>query len=88
MVASRFIVAAAACVILLHFAAESYKSHCNGGVGGGNGALAAVFSDFGRYNFPFKNSISRLLQNRPFSVLALRSGFGAANRCNFWSRCG
>ena len=28
-----------------------------------------------------------MLQNRRFSALASRSGFGAANRCNLWSRC-
>ena len=32
MAASRFLVAAAACVVLLRFAAESRKSHCNGNV--------------------------------------------------------
>ena len=47
MAASRFLRAAAACVILLHFGAESHKSHCNGGVRRVNGALAADFFDFG-----------------------------------------
>ena len=32
MAASRFLLAAAACVILLRFAAESHKSYCNGSV--------------------------------------------------------
>ena len=41
MAASRLLLAAAACVILLRFAAESRKSHCNGSVRRVNGALAA-----------------------------------------------
>ena len=43
MAASRLLLLAAACVILLRFAAESRKSHCNGSVGRVNGALAAIF---------------------------------------------
>ena len=47
MAASRFIVAAAACVILLRFPAESRTSLSNGRVKrGGNGALAADFFQF------------------------------------------
>ena len=38
---SRLLLVAAACVILLRFAAESRKSHCNGSVRCVNGALAA-----------------------------------------------
>ena len=49
--ASRFFVVAAACAILLHFAAESCKSHCNGGVRVANAALAAKFFDFGTSPF-------------------------------------
>ena len=51
--ASRFLPAAAACVILLRFAAESRKSHCNGHVRRVNGALAADFSEFGSDDFHF-----------------------------------
>ena len=54
MAASRFIVAAAACVILLGFSAESCKSHCNGGVKVAKAAFAATFVDFGTIHFPFK----------------------------------
>ena len=54
MAASRFLVAAGACVILLCFAAESRESHCNGKVKRVNGALAADFSDFGTDDFPIK----------------------------------
>ena len=57
--ASRFLIAAAACVILLRFAAASRESHGNGGVRRGNGALIADFLDFGSddvpFKFPFKN---------------------------------
>ena len=53
MAASRFLDAAAACVILLRFAAESCTSHCNGSVRRVNGALAADYFDFGNDDFPF-----------------------------------
>ena len=43
MAASRLLLAAAACVILLRFAAESRKSHCNGSVRRVNDALVANF---------------------------------------------
>ena len=43
MAASRLLLAAAACVILLRFAAESRKSHCNGSVRRVKGALGTVF---------------------------------------------
>ena len=47
MAASRFLVAAAACIILLCFSAESCKSDCNGSVKRATGALAEDFVDFG-----------------------------------------
>ena len=86
MVASRFLVAAAGCMLLLRFAAESRESHCNGNVRRVNGALGANFSNFGSDDFPFKVLLKKVLQNRRFSALAARSGFGSANRCNLWSR--
>ena len=43
MAASRFLLAAAACVILLRFAAESRKSHCNGSVRRVKGEKVAIF---------------------------------------------
>ena len=52
--ASRILLVAAPCVILLCFAAESCKSHCNGGVRVANAALAAKFFDFGTIHFPVK----------------------------------
>ena len=54
MAASGFLVAAAACVILLCFAAETRESHCNGSVRRVNGALAADFFDCGNDVFPSK----------------------------------
>ena len=86
MAASRFLVAPAARVVLSRFAAESRESDCNGGMRIANGALAAHFFDFGNDDFPFKIPFKKVLQNRRFSALVLRSGFQAANRCNLWSR--
>ena len=56
---SRFFVAAAASVILVCFAAESCKSHCNGGVKVTNPALVAIFFDFGNIHFPFENPFKK-----------------------------
>ena len=48
MAASRFLIAAAAAgIILLCFAAEGRRSHCNGCMKVANGALAADFFHFG-----------------------------------------
>ena len=52
MAASSFLAAAAACIILLCFAAEGRKSQCNGGVKVANGALAVICPFW--YYFPFK----------------------------------
>ena len=60
--ASRILLVAAPCVILLCFAAESCKSHCNGGVKVANPALAAKFFHFVTIHFPLK---------KPFKKLAL-----------------
>ena len=60
--ASRFLFVAAACVLLLCFAAESCKSHCNGGVKVANLALAAKFFDFGTIHFPFKIPFKKLFK--------------------------
>ena len=48
MAASSFIAAAGACVILLCFAAESHKLHCNGSMKVGTVALTTYFSSFWR----------------------------------------
>ena len=60
--ASRFLFVAAACVLLLCFAAESCKSHCNGGVKVANLALAAKFFDFGNIIFLFKIPFKKLFK--------------------------
>ena len=78
MAASRLLRAAAACVILLSFAAENRKSYwrsyihvyCEIG-------LLANFRNFGVVIFLLKIFL-KVLQNRLFFVLASRSGFGAA----------
>ena len=55
MASSRLLLAAAACVMSLRFAAESRKSHCTGSVRRVNGALGkSFFFDFGTNDFPFK----------------------------------
>ena len=59
MVASRFLAAAAAGVILLCFAAESRKSHRNGDAKVANGALAADLCHFGTDDFPFQISFKK-----------------------------
>ena len=53
IVVSRFLAAAAACVILLGFAAENRKLYCSGCMKVANGALA-VFFHFGADDFLFK----------------------------------
>ena len=55
MAASKFLVAASACVILLRFAADSRKSYCNGSVRRVNGALAADVVGLATDDFPFKS---------------------------------
>ena len=51
--ASRFLSAAAACLILLCFSAESCESHCNGGLRLANAALPANLFRFWHYSFSF-----------------------------------
>ena len=60
--ASKFLVVAAACVILLCFAAQSCKSHCNGGVKVANPALTAKFFEFGSTRFPYKIPFKKLFK--------------------------
>jgi hypothetical protein len=54
MAAARFLAAAAACVILLGFAAENRKLYCSGCMKVANGALAADFFHFEADDFPFQ----------------------------------
>ena len=64
--ASRLLGAAAACVILLSFAAEDRKSYWNGCIKAAKVICEQIFS------------ILALIQNRLFVALASRSSFGAA----------
>ena len=87
MAAPRLLFAAAACAILLCFAAESRKSHCNGSVRRVKGALAAIFFDLAVMIFllfffltRFKIIVFLLWRRDP-------SGFGAAKSQQFVSRC-
>ena len=83
MAASRLLLAAAACVILLRFAAKSRKSHCNGSVRRVKGALGTVFFlDFGTNDFIFKIPFKMRLKIVVFP-LASRSGFGAVKSQQF-----
>ena len=78
MAASRLLRAAAACVILLSFAAENRKSYWRGCIHAGcEIGLLANFRTFGVVIFLLKFFL-KVLQNRLFFVLASRSGFGAA----------
>ena len=84
MAASRLLLAAAACVILLRFAAESRKSHCNGSVRRVKGALG---TDFLWILAPMIFLLKFLLKNRSKSTFF---GSGVEIRfwsCNFWCRC-
>ena len=76
MVASRFLAAAAASVILLRFAPESRKLPWNGCVKVANGVLAADFSHFGIDDVPF----IFLLKSAPES-----SFFRFGVEIRFWS---
>ena len=69
----------------MYFSAENCKSHCHGGVRVANAALVDFGSNifrFWHYSFSIENSFEKSLQNRGFSALTSRSGFGAANRYN------
>ena len=59
MVASRFLAAAGACVILLCFAAENRKSYNSGSMKVSNGAWQQIFLHFGVDDFPFKNNLKK-----------------------------
>ena len=81
MAASRLLVAAAACVILVSCAAGSRKSYWSGCIKAAKVICQQIFDDFfnfGASNLRFSNSFQKVLQNRLFVALASRSGFGAA----------
>ena len=75
--ASRLLGAAAACVILLSFAAEDRKSYWNGCVKAAKVICQQIFSILALIIFLLK-FLLKVLQNRLFVALASRSGFGAA----------
>ena len=75
--ASRLLGAAAACVILLSFAAEDRKSYWNDCIKAAKLICQQIFSILALIIFLFK-FLLQVLQNRLFVALASRSGFGAA----------
>ena len=75
--ASRLLGAAAACVILLSFAAEDRKSYWNGCIKAAKVICQQIFSILALIIFLLK-FLLKVLQNRLFVALASRSGFGAA----------
>ena len=77
MAASRLLGAAAACVILLSFAAEHRKSYWNGCIQAAIVICQQIFSILALIIFLLKIFL-KAHQNRHFSALASRSGFGAA----------
>ena len=77
MAASRLLGAAAACVILLSFAAEDRKSYWNGCIKAAKVICQQFFFILALIIF-FLKFLSKVLQNRLFVALASRSGFGAA----------
>ena len=76
--ASRLLGAAAACVILLSFAAEDCKSYCSGCIQAAIVICQQIFAILALVIFLFKIPFKKVLQNRLFVALASRSGFGAA----------
>ena len=77
MAASRLLGAAAACVILLSFAAGHCKSYWSGCIKAAIMICQQIFSILVLVIFR-SNSFSKVLQNRVFFSLAPRSGFGCA----------
>ena len=82
MAASRFLAAEAVSVILLlRFASESPKSHCNGSMKVANGALAAIFH-FGVDDFAFKILLKTLFKIVVFLLWRRDPVLELENRCN------
>ena len=79
MAASRLLGAAAACVILLSFAAEDRKSYWSGCIQAATVICQQIFLNFGASNFPFKAHFKKCFKI-VFFLLWRRdpSGFGAA----------
>ena len=81
--ASRFLTAAAACEILVSFAAEIRKSYCSSGMKVANDALAADFFHFGADDSPFK-FLSKSSSESSFFRFGVEIRFWSCNLC---SRC-
>ena len=77
MAASRLLLATAACVILLSFAAGLRKSYWSGCMKAATVICQQIFSILALVIFLLKIFL-KVLQNRLFFALASRSGFGAA----------
>ena len=75
--ASRLLAAAAACVILLSFAAEDCKSYWSGCIQAAIVICQQIFPNLALIIILLK-FLLKMLQNRLFFALASRSGFGAA----------
>ena len=80
--ASRFVVVAAACVLLLCFAAESCTSHYNGGVQVANLPLAAQFFDFGTIHFLF-NFLLKIASKSTFFCFDVEIRFWSCQSLQF-----
>ena len=88
MAASRLLLAAAACVILLRFAAESRKSHCNGSVRRVKGALGnSLFWILAPMIFLLKFLLKRASKSSFFRFGVEIPVLELQNRSNLWSRC-
>ena len=78
MVASRFLRAVAALVILLSFAAGLRKSYWSGCMKAATVICQQIFSILALVNFPSKNPFKKCFKIVFFVALASRCGFGAA----------
>ena len=78
MAASRLLGAAAACAILLSFAAGHHKSYWNGCIKAAIVICHEIFSILALVIFLVKFLFRKVLQNRFCLIWASRSGFGAA----------
>ena len=74
---SRFLAAAAACVLRLSFAAARRKSYWSGCIKGALVICQHVCVHFGAYGFPSEMAFKKMPKNRLFFTLAPGSGFAA-----------
>ena len=86
MAASRLLLAAAACVIPLRFAAESRRLQCNGSVRRVKGALGTVFFDLALMIFLLK-FLSKRASKSSFFRFGVEIRFWSCKIGNLWSRC-